>query len=106
MGDQYIPAFSTLTNDITVVSFHYVITKESPCTVSAGAINPDTVALSFCCLWLWKHTARAGHSLGTKHDNRRSKAEQNDVIYLQVIYLTTLHQQHRFVRQILYCNKS
>lgn len=53
MGDQYnIPAFSTLTNDTTVVSFHYVITKESPCTVSVGTINPDSVALPFFPLWL------------------------------------------------------
>lgn len=54
IGDQYnIPAFSTLTNDTTVVSFHYVITKESPCTVSVGTINPDWVALPFFPLWLW-----------------------------------------------------
>lgn len=54
------PRVSTLTNDITVVCFRYVITKESPCSVSAATINPDTVA--FICgfggslrtqLWRW-----------------------------------------------------
>lgn len=72
MGDQYnIPALSTLTNDITVVSFHYVIMKESPCTVSGGTINLDSVALPFFPLWHWKYTDQI-------HENRQSKTELND----------------------------
>lgn len=92
MGDQYnIPAFSTLTNDITVVSFHYVITKESPCTVSGGTINLDSLALPFFPLWLWKYNTLLATLLDQIHEKKKKNGQKlNWMMVIWCLYISQL----------------